>query len=83
VATRFLYTQGIHNQGVLPMHINRRYIVDEHGNLKEVVIPIEDFRVIEDLLGLDLNEEAISQLRKARSDRESGNEDAYVELDSI
>jgi regulator of PEP synthase PpsR (kinase-PPPase family) len=65
------------------MHINKRYIVDEQGNLKEVVIPIEDFRLIEDLLGLDLDEEAISQLRKARRDRESRNKDAYVDLDSI
>jgi PHD/YefM family antitoxin component YafN of YafNO toxin-antitoxin module len=65
------------------MHINKRYIVDELGNPREVVIPVEDFRKIEELLGLDLNEEAVSQLREARSDRESGNKDAYVDLNSI
>lgn len=65
------------------MKINRRYIVDEHGNPKEVVIRMEDFRKIEELLGLDLDDEAVNQLRKARSDRESGNKDAYVDLDSI
>jgi PHD/YefM family antitoxin component YafN of YafNO toxin-antitoxin module len=65
------------------VRINKRYIVDEKGNPKEVVIPMEDFRKIEEALGLDLEEEAVSQLRQARKDRESGNEDAYVELDSI
>lgn len=65
------------------MRINKRYIVDEKGNPKEVVIPMEDFRKIEEALGLDLEEEAVSQLRQARKDRESGNEDAYVDLDSI
>ena len=65
------------------MKINRRFIVDEHGNPKEVVIRMEDFRKIEELLGLDLDDEAVNQLRKARSDRESGNKDAYVDLDSI
>jgi len=65
------------------MHINKRYIVDEHGNPKEVVILLEDFRKIEELLGLDLDDDAVSQLRKARSDRESGSPGAYVNLDSI
>ncbi len=65
------------------MHINKRYIVDEQGNPKEVVILLEDFRKIEELLGLDLEDDAITQLHKARSDRESGNKDAYVDLDSI
>jgi len=64
------------------MHINKRYIVDEDGNPKEVVILLEDFRKIEELLGLDLDDEAVSQLREARSDRESGNTGAYVNLDS-
>ncbi|CAB1055988.1 hypothetical protein D1BOALGB6SA_722 [Olavius sp. associated proteobacterium Delta 1] len=65
------------------MNINKRYIVDEHGNPKEVVILLEDYRKIEELLGLDLDDEAVKQLREARKDRESGNKDAYVDLDSI
>ncbi len=65
------------------MHINKRYIVDERGDPKEVVILLEDYRKIEELLGLDLDDEAVQQLREARRDRESGNKDAYVELDSI
>jgi hypothetical protein len=65
------------------MNINKRYIVDERGNPKEVVILLEDYRKIEELLGLDLDDEAIKQLHEARKDRESGNKDAYVDLDSI
>ena len=65
------------------MEINKKYIVDEQGNRREVIIPVEDFRKIEELLGWDLDEEAVQQLRKAREDRESGNKAAYIDLDSI
>ena len=65
------------------MDINKRYIVDEQGNPKEVIIPVEDFRKIEELLGWDLDDKAVKQLREARRDREKGNKEAYVALDSI
>ena len=65
------------------MDINKKYIVDEQGNPKEVVIPFDDFRKIEELLGWDLDEETVQQLREARKDRERGNKEAYVDLDSI
>ena len=63
--------------------IKKKFIVDEQGNPKEVILLLEDFQKIEELLGLDLDDEAISDLRKARSDREIGNKNAYVDLDSI
>ena len=65
------------------MSINKRYIVDEQGNPKEVVITVEDYRKIEELLGWDLDKEAVRQLQQARRDRESGNKNAYLSLDSI
>ena len=65
------------------MPINKRYIVDEQGNPKEVVITVEDYRKIEELLGWDFDKEAVKQLHQARRDRESGNKDAYLSLDSI
>ena len=65
------------------MHITEKYIVDEHGKTKEVVIPIEDFIKIEELLGWDLDDEAIKQLKEASKDRANGTENAYVDLDSI
>jgi PHD/YefM family antitoxin component YafN of YafNO toxin-antitoxin module len=65
------------------MDITKKYIVDEQGNPKEVIIPVEDFRKIEELLGWDLDEEAVQQLREARRDRERGNKGAYIDLDSV
>ena len=65
------------------MDIKKKYIVDEQGNLKEVIIPVEDFRKIVELLGWDLDEEAVQQLREARRDREKGNRESYLDLDSI
>ncbi len=65
------------------MDINKKYIVDEQGNPKEVIIPVEDFKKIEELLGWDLDEEAVQQLREARRDREKANKEAYIDLDSI
>jgi hypothetical protein len=65
------------------MNINKRYIVDEEGNPKEVIIPLDDYRKIEELLGWDLDDETIKQLRQAKKDRDSGNKEAYVDLASI
>ncbi len=65
------------------MAINKRYIVDEQGTPKEVVITIEDYREIEELLGWDLDKEAVRQLRQAKMDRESGDKSAYLDLDAI
>ena len=64
------------------MNINKKYVVDEQGKLKEVIIPVDDFRKIEELLGWDLDDEAVQQLREAKMDREKGNIDAYVDLES-
>ena len=63
--------------------IDKKYVVDEHGNPKEVLIQFEDFKKIEELLGLDLDDSAISDLQEARRHREAGKTDAYVNLDSI
>ena len=41
------------------------------------------YKNIEELFGLDLDENAINDLRKARIDRETGNKNAYVDMDSI
>ena len=65
------------------MGINRKYIVDEQGNPREVIITVEDFRKIEELLGWDFDGETVQQLHEAKRDREKGNRDAYVDLDSV
>ncbi len=63
--------------------ISKKFIVDDHGNPKEVIIPLEDFEKIEEILGLDLDKAALRDLSEARSDRESGNTDVYTTLESI
>ena len=65
------------------MRINKKYIVDEHGKPKEVVLLLKDFLKIEELLGLDLDDKTVDQLRKAKKDRQRGKKDAYLDLDSI
>lgn len=65
------------------MHINRKYIVDEHGKPKEVVLLLKDFKKIEELLGLDLDDNTAAQLHNAKKDRQQNKKDAYHDLDSI
>jgi hypothetical protein len=65
------------------MNINKRYIVDEEGNRKEVVIPLDDYRKMEELLGWDLDDKTVKQLREAKKDRARGKKKAYVDLASI
>jgi hypothetical protein len=63
--------------------INKKYVVDENGDRKEVILPWEDFKKIEEMLGLDLDSDVVDNLRQARKDRESGDKNTYVDLDSI
>jgi len=65
------------------MNINKKFIVDEKGNPKEVIILFEDFKKIEEILGLDLDAAAIRELEDARKDRNEKKQGAYKELPSI
>jgi len=51
--------------------INKKYVVDKHGNPKEVIILFEDFKKIEELLGLDLNENVIADLKAGKRHEQS------------
>lgn len=44
---------------------------------------MDDYRKIEELLGWDLDDETIKQLREAKKDRDGDNKEAYVDLASI
>ena len=70
-------------KGFLMRKIHKKLVVDEQGNPVEVIIPWEEFRDIEEALGLDLNEAAIDDLEQARRDREAGKSDAFLELDEL
>ena len=67
--------------GILTIH--KKLVVDEHGTPQEVILPWDEYRQIVELLGLDLDQEAIAELDEAAKDRESGAPDGYVDLDSI
>ncbi len=63
--------------------IHKKIVINEEGNPSEVIIPWDEYCEIEEKFGLDLNEKAREQLRKARKDRESGHRNAYIDLDKI
>ena len=63
--------------------IHKKLVVDEHGKPMEVIIPWDEYKEMEELLGLDLDKTAIEDLKQARKDRAKGKKDAYSDLDSI
>lgn len=65
------------------LEIHKKTFFDEKGNPREVLIPWEEFREIEEALGLDLSAEEVADLRQARADRESSGTDAYVDLEDL
>lgn len=65
------------------LEIHKKTFFDEDGNPREVLIPWEEYRAIEEALGLDLSPEEAEDLRQARRDRESGDPDAYVDLENL
>ncbi|TLD41704.1 MAG: hypothetical protein JETT_2065 [Candidatus Jettenia ecosi] len=60
--------------------LHKKIVLDEKGNPTEVIIPREEYKEIEELLGLDLDENAVEDLKQAKEDREKGIKDAYMEL---
>ena len=63
--------------------IHKKYIVDAQGHPTDVIINYQEFREIEELLGLDLDDRAKEDLRLAREAREAGTRDDYVSLDEL
>lgn len=63
--------------------IPKKVVYDETGKPVEVILPWDVFQEIEEVLGLDLDEEAKEALRQARKDRESEREEAYIPLEEL
>ena len=63
--------------------IQKKLVVDEQGRPQEVIISWEQYQHISEMLGLDLDAEAIDDLRQARRDRATKNRGAYVNLAAI
>ena len=63
--------------------IQKKIVFDEHGEPREVIIPWEQFCELSEALGLDLDKEAIADLREAKCDCESGDRTAFVPLPEL
>lgn len=63
--------------------IQKKIVVDEQGQPQEVLIPWEQYQQISEMLGLDLDDDALADLRQAQHDRATKNRDAYLDLNSI
>ena len=64
------------------LSIQKKLVVDEHGQPQEVIISWEQYQQIIEMLGLDLDDAAIADLREARRDRIAEKRDAYVALNA-
>ena len=63
--------------------VHKKIVIDEKGKPTEVIIPWGEYKEIEELLGLDLDENALADLKQAKEDRGNGRYEAYVALDSL
>ena len=50
--------------------VHKKIVLDEKGNPTEVIIPWKVYKEMEELLGLDLDKNAIEDLKQAKEDRE-------------
>ncbi|MFM7175147.1 MAG: hypothetical protein ACKO4U_19150 [Caldilinea sp.] len=64
------------------LSIQKKLVVDERGQPQEVIILWEQYQQIIEMLGLDLDDAAIADLREARRDRIAEKRDAYVALNA-
>ena len=64
------------------LSIQKKLVVDERGQPQEVIISWEQYQQIIEMLGLDLDDAAIADLRAARRDRIAEKRDAYVALNA-
>jgi PHD/YefM family antitoxin component YafN of YafNO toxin-antitoxin module len=56
----------------MTLSIQKKLVVDERGRPLEVIISWAQYQQIIEMLGLDLDEATIADLRKARRDRQAG-----------
>lgn len=48
-----------------------------------VIIPWEEFKVLEEVLGLDLDDQTREELVQAKKDRMERKAGAYIEIDAV
>jgi PHD/YefM family antitoxin component YafN of YafNO toxin-antitoxin module len=70
-------------EGHAMLTVHKKLVVDEQGQPREVILPYEEYLQIEEILGLDLDAEAIADLEEAARDRKAGTPGAYLDLESL
>ncbi len=65
------------------INIHKKVVLDDKGNPTEVIIPWEQYKEVEEILGLDLDDKALEDLSQAKQDRNNGNMDAFIDLDLV
>jgi hypothetical protein len=63
--------------------IQKKIVVDEHGEPKEAIIPWKQFCEIAEALGFDLDDAAVVDLRAARRDWRHGKAGAFLPLSKL
>jgi hypothetical protein len=63
--------------------LQKKIVVDENGIPTDVIIPWKQFCELSEALGLDLDEEAIADLRATRDDIAKGDLSAFTPLAEI
>jgi hypothetical protein len=63
--------------------IHKKIVTDENGNPSDVIIPWDEYKQIEEILGIDLDEETKRDLRLAHKGREENGISDYIALDDI
>jgi hypothetical protein len=63
--------------------IQRKIVVDERGAPKEAIIPWKQFCEIAEALGMDLDQQAATDLRATRRDLRQGKSGAFVPLSKV
>ena len=61
--------------------IHKKIVTDETGKPTEVILPIEEYRELEEILGLDLSETDWQSLKQAQDARTHGKTEAFQPLD--
>ena len=61
--------------------IHKKIVTDETGKPTEVILPIEEYRELEEILGMDLSEADRQSLKEAKDAHKHGNTEAFRTLD--
>ncbi len=75
--------EGRRSYGAFVTALQKKIVVDERGQPLEVIIPWAQFCELSEALGLDLDDEAITDLREAKRAWESGDRTDFVPLSEL